>query len=123
MKTAIVNLGAIVTGDWRDPYAKGDSILMAEGKIVSVGTSGDLKTYDVVIDADGATAIPGVSMKSAEIPRCANCNRARRNHSSFVVSSPQIKIAAGRGPSPIPGTKYAGSVVPSNGTATRSTGW
>ena len=28
MKTAIVNLGTIVTGDWRDPFAPGDSILM-----------------------------------------------------------------------------------------------
>jgi enamidase len=61
MKTAIVNLGPIVTGDWRDPYAKGDSILMADGKITAVGTApSDLKAYDVVIDADGATAIPGL---------------------------------------------------------------
>src|SRR4051812_31969075 len=61
MKTAIVNLGTIVTGDWREPYAKGDSILMADGKITSIGTApGDLKAYDVVIDADGATAIPGL---------------------------------------------------------------
>ncbi|HEY7240593.1 MAG TPA: amidohydrolase family protein [Burkholderiales bacterium] len=61
MKTAIVNLGAVVTGDWREPYAKGDSILMADGKIVAVGPSPtDLKSYDVVIDADGATAIPGL---------------------------------------------------------------
>ena len=61
MKTAIVNLGPIVTGDWRDPYAKGDCILMADGKITSVGTApSDLKAYDVVIDADGATAIPGL---------------------------------------------------------------
>ena len=28
MKTAIVNLATIVTGDWRDPYAKGDAILV-----------------------------------------------------------------------------------------------
>jgi len=61
MKTAIVNLGAIVTGDWREPYAKGDSILMAEGKITAVGTApSSLKEFDVVIDADGATAIPGL---------------------------------------------------------------
>jgi enamidase len=61
MKTAIVNLGPIVTGDWREPYAKGDSILMADGKITAVGTApSDLKAYDVVIDADGATAIPGL---------------------------------------------------------------
>jgi len=39
MKTAIVNLGPIVTGDWRDPYAKGDSILMADGRISAIGAS------------------------------------------------------------------------------------
>jgi enamidase len=61
MKTAIVNLGTIVSGDWRDPFAKGDSILMSSGKITSVGnaSSSQLKECDVVIDADGATAIPG----------------------------------------------------------------
>lgn len=62
MKTAIVNLGCIVTGDWRDPYASGDTILMSDGKIVSVGTASAeaVKACDVVIDADGATAIPGL---------------------------------------------------------------
>ncbi|MGH8618334.1 MAG: amidohydrolase family protein [Burkholderiales bacterium] len=62
MKTAIVNLGAILTGEWREPYAKGDSILMEDGKIVEVGTlaSGKVEACDVVIDADGATAIPGL---------------------------------------------------------------
>src|ERR1051325_11056058 len=60
MKTAIVNLGAIVTGDWREPYAKGDAIFMDAGKITAIGAApGDTKAYDVVIDADGATAIPG----------------------------------------------------------------
>src|SRR5215207_1135357 len=49
MKTAIVNLGAILTGDWRDPTAAGDSIVMSGGKITHVG-----------IDADGAVAIPGL---------------------------------------------------------------
>jgi enamidase len=61
MKTAIVNLATIVTGDWRDPFVRGDAIVMAEGKIVSLGPSPtDLKDCDVVIDADGATAIPGL---------------------------------------------------------------
>ena len=32
MKTAIVNLATIVTGDWREPYADGDTILMENGK-------------------------------------------------------------------------------------------
>lgn len=60
MKTAIVNIGVIVTGDWREPYAVGDSIVMKEGKIVAVGSApGDLSEFDVVIDADGTTAVPG----------------------------------------------------------------
>src|SRR3954469_21801042 len=61
MKTAIVNLGRIVTGDWRDPFAKGDSIVMLDGKITTVGTASakDVESADVVVDADGATAIPG----------------------------------------------------------------
>jgi enamidase len=62
MKTAIVNLGKIVSGDWRDPYVAGDSILMEEGKIAAVGTlsAAAVERCDVVIDADGATAIPGL---------------------------------------------------------------
>jgi len=62
MKTAIVNLKTIVTGEWRDPFAKGDSILMSDGKIEAIGTlsAEQLEACDVVIDADGATAIPGL---------------------------------------------------------------
>ncbi len=62
MKTAIVNLATIVTGDWRHPLAQGDSILMADGKIVEVGTvpADAVRSCDVVIDAGGATAIPGL---------------------------------------------------------------
>jgi enamidase len=62
MKTAIVNLGAILTGDWRDPVAAGDSIVTNGGKIAHVGTASasQIESSDVVIDADGATAIPGL---------------------------------------------------------------
>ena len=62
MKTAIVNLGRIVTGDWRDAFAKGDSILMQDGLITAVGSvsATEIESADVVIDADGATAIPGL---------------------------------------------------------------
>ena len=62
MKTAIVNLGVILTGDWREPLAAGDSIVMDEGKITHVGTAAasQIAQCDVVIDADGATAIPGL---------------------------------------------------------------
>ena len=62
MKTAIVNIKTIVTGDWRKPFAKGDSILMDKGKIQKVGTltKAELKSCDVVIDANKTTACPGL---------------------------------------------------------------
>jgi len=62
MKTAIVNLGQIVSGDWRAPWIEGDAILMNNGKILQVGTvsDADLAQCDVVIDADRSTAIPGL---------------------------------------------------------------
>ena len=62
MKTAIVNLGTILTGDWREPVVAGDSIVMSDGKIVQVGTvsASQVAQCDVVIDADGAIAIPGL---------------------------------------------------------------
>ena len=61
MKTAIVNIDTIVTGDWRQPQVDGDTIVMDNGVIEVVGTaSGEaVSTCDVVIDADGATAVPG----------------------------------------------------------------
>ncbi|MGA7327976.1 MAG: amidohydrolase family protein [Rhodomicrobium sp.] len=62
MRTAIVNIGTIVTGDWRNPLAGGDSLLLEDGKITLAGTasSSAIEAADVVIDADGATAIPGL---------------------------------------------------------------
>ncbi len=61
MKTAIVNIGIIITGDWRSPIVSGDTIIMDDGKIESVGTasSNSVSNCDVVIDADGSTATPG----------------------------------------------------------------
>jgi len=62
MKTAIVNLGSILSGDWRDPVAAGDTIVMSDGKIDKVGTAAasELSSCDVVIDARGAIAMPGL---------------------------------------------------------------
>ena len=62
MKVAIVNLGEIVSGDWRNPFTTGDAIVSDDGKIVSVGTvsSTAIEAADVVIDAGGMTAIPGL---------------------------------------------------------------
>lgn len=62
MRTAIVNIGRIVSGDWRAPFVQGDAILMESGTILAAGAVADaeLQSCDVVIDADGATAIPGL---------------------------------------------------------------
>jgi enamidase len=62
MRTAIVNIKTIVTGDWRKPFAEGDSILMDKGKIQKIGTLNktELKSCDVVIDANKTTACPGL---------------------------------------------------------------
>lgn len=62
MQCAIVNLKKIVTGDLGQPFATGDGILMKDGVIVRIGNLGtdELEQCDVVIDADGMTAIPGL---------------------------------------------------------------
>jgi enamidase len=62
MKTAIVNIGQIVSGDWKSPFQSGDAILCEDGLIQSVGTLSayQVSSADVVIDAGGATAIPGL---------------------------------------------------------------
>jgi enamidase len=61
MKCAIVNLGCILSGSWREPWVEGDRILSADGRLVAVGqvSNADVDAADVVIDADGATAVPG----------------------------------------------------------------
>ncbi|MBL4639836.1 MAG: amidohydrolase family protein, partial [Kordiimonadaceae bacterium] len=58
----IVNIGVIVTGDWREPIGKGDTILTNGGLISRVGTAtaAEVEACDVVIDAAGATIMPGL---------------------------------------------------------------
>jgi enamidase len=62
MKVALVNLGEIVSGDWRSPLVPGDTIIIENGRIVSIGSANaeTVEGADVVIDADGMTAIPGL---------------------------------------------------------------
>ena len=60
MKVAVVNLGKILSGDIAAPVAKGDSILCEAGRIVSVGNGADVAGADVVIDASGMMAMPGL---------------------------------------------------------------
>ncbi|WP_454630654.1 amidohydrolase family protein [Bradyrhizobium cenepequi] len=62
MRTAIVNIATIVTGDLAIPFAKGDGILINDGMIVEIGTlsTDAVAACDVVIDAAGTTAVPGL---------------------------------------------------------------
>lgn len=62
MRTAIVNIGTIVSGDLAAPFVPGDAILMQEGRISVVGTlsAAQVSSADVVIDAAGTIAIPGL---------------------------------------------------------------
>jgi enamidase len=62
VKVAIVNLGQIVSGDWRSPLAAGDTIIADGDRIALAGTApaAAVESADVVIDAGGMTAIPGL---------------------------------------------------------------
>ena len=53
-KTAVINLGKIVSGNWRKPFKKGDGILMNRGLIQKVGTLSrdDIEKSDFVLDAN-----------------------------------------------------------------------
>jgi enamidase len=60
--SAIVNIGSIVSGDIGAPFAAGDGILMRNGVIEAIGTltAEQLELCEVVVDAGGTTAIPGL---------------------------------------------------------------
>jgi enamidase len=62
MRLAITNIGTIVSGDWRAPLVQGDTIITLDTRIETVGvvSAREVQACDVVIDADGATAIPGL---------------------------------------------------------------
>src|SRR5712664_3973591 len=59
MKTLIKNIGLIVSGDIERPLLEGDSIVIADGRIVAVG-KGLEDQADTVIDAKGSAVIPGL---------------------------------------------------------------
>jgi enamidase len=62
MRLAIVNIGTLVTGDWRHPIAPADTVIAEGGKILSVGTASaaEVEACETVIDAGGATVGPGL---------------------------------------------------------------
>ena len=61
VKSAIINFGCIVSGDWREPLVDGDAILIQDDKLSKVGSvkDADLQDCDLIIDANGVTACPG----------------------------------------------------------------
>ena len=58
----IRNIGAIVTGDVDDPIGDGDTVVVRDGVIASVGPAADADDagIDAVVDAGGATVAPGL---------------------------------------------------------------
>jgi enamidase len=62
MNIAITNIGTIISGDWRDPFAKGDTILIGDGLIRRVGDASaeEIDNCDLVVDANRTTACPGL---------------------------------------------------------------
>ena len=62
MKVGICNIDVIVTGDWREPFAAADTIITEDGRITYIGAepANLVQDCDVVIDAAGATVIPGL---------------------------------------------------------------
>ena len=54
MKVAVVNLGQIVSGDWRVPFVAGDTILCEGDRIARVGTASAsaVEAADVVMNGE-----------------------------------------------------------------------
>jgi len=59
MRTLVTGLSEVVTGDIAAPLADADSLLIEDGRFVAIGRGLD-EDADVVIDANGATAFPGL---------------------------------------------------------------
>jgi enamidase len=60
MKVAVTNIETIVTGDVHGPVADGGTIVLDNGVIQSIGPALGVDDCDVVIDAGGMTAAPGL---------------------------------------------------------------
>src|SRR6266851_5605938 len=60
MKLAVFNIAKILSGDIAAPVADGDTILMEDGKITTIGIGGNTADVEVAIDAGGMMAMPGL---------------------------------------------------------------
>jgi enamidase len=59
MRTLVTGLGAVASGDIDGPLLDADSLLIEDGRFAAIGRGLD-EDADVVIDARGATAFPGL---------------------------------------------------------------
>lgn len=60
MRTLIRNLGTVATGDIDAPLADAHSVLLADGRIEAIGRDLDPDRVELVIDAKGSMAMPGL---------------------------------------------------------------
>lgn len=61
VKTAIINIGKLVTGDLQNLVSQDNCVVMENGVITHIGNQDiDLSDCNIVVDADGATLIPGL---------------------------------------------------------------
>jgi enamidase len=58
----IINIGTLVSGDLSAGVIPGDSVLVEDGRIASIGDRGQTGAHnaDVVLDAQGTTVMPGL---------------------------------------------------------------
>ena len=59
---AVINIGTIASGDLDQPLLRGDCVLVEDDKISAIGGADQLNanSADTVIDANGATVLPGL---------------------------------------------------------------
>ncbi len=60
MKSVLIkNIGVLLTGDLKNPVRAADSIYIEDGVIQEIGTAIGSRS-EIVVDAGGITAIPGL---------------------------------------------------------------
>lgn len=59
-RAAVVNIGALLTGDVQNPESDADHLIIEDGTIAQIGDARDLSGVDVVHDAGGMTVLPGL---------------------------------------------------------------
>ena len=59
-RTAVINIGTLVTGDLSNPVREAEALFIEDGRIASIGSADGHEHVDQVIDANGATVGPGL---------------------------------------------------------------